>query len=279
MPVDPERIRTALTGPPMAGNLRLLLVVLIVVAVTAVLAPVQVGAMWFYRPLARSLPVLWHRLALKLIGVRVHVVGERPAVRPLLIVSNHVSWSDILVLGSVMQLCFVAKREVRTWPGINLLAWLQRTVFVDRDRRHDSLNQAETIARRLLEGDVIVLFAEGTTGDGHRVAPFKSALFGAVHSALKESHVGSVTVQPVALAYTRLNGLPLGRYHQSRASWPGDVPLGPHLLAFLRVGAYDVDVVFAQPSTIDSATPRKHIAALTYERVRSAFASAMRMRA
>lgn len=263
----------------MAGNLRLVIVIAVLVLTTLLLAPVQVTAMRFHRPLARALPVVWHRLALALIGVRVHVRGRVPRDRPLLIVANHVSWSDIPVLGSVMALCFVAKREVRSWPGVNLLAWLQRTVFIDRQRRHDSLGQAETIAQRMLDGDTIVLFAEGTTGDGHHVGPFKSALFGAVNTALRESHVGRVTVQPVALAYVGLHGLPLARYHQGKASWPGDVPLGPHLLAFVRAGAYDVEVVFGEPAVVDADTPRKQVAALMQERVRSAFAAAMRMRA
>lgn len=262
----------------MAAKIRLVLALLVLIPVTIVLVPIQVVAMRFHRPVARSIPVLWHRIALAIVGVRVHVHGPRPAAHPLLIVSNHLSWSDILVLGSITRLCFVAKQEVKTWPGINLLAWLQRTVFIDRNRRQDSANQADTIARRMSEGDTMVLFAEGTTGDGHRVGPFKSALFGAVHAALAQAHLKSVTVQPVAIAYTRLQGLPLGRVHQARASWPGDVALGPHLIAFLLAGAYDVDVVFGAPTTFTAETGRKQIAALTHEQVRSSFTRVMRMR-
>lgn len=263
----------------MIANLRLVVAVVVLVAVTLLLAPVQLLAMWLHRPTARALPVVWHRLALGLVGVRVHVRGAVPRQRPLLIVANHVSWSDILVLGSIMELCFVAKREVRSWPGINLLAWLQRTVFIDRDRRHASLGQAETIGRRLVEGDAVVLFAEGTTGDGHRVGAFKSALFGAVHAALREAGADRVMVQPLAIAYTKLNGMPLGRLHQSRAAWSGDATLAPHLANFVRAGAYDVDVVFVEPCAINAETPRKRIAAQTQEQVRTAFTDAMRMRA
>lgn len=262
----------------MVAIARLVLILLLLLPATLLLTPFQLYGMWFWRPLARHIPLLWHRMVLRLVGVRVRLHGPRPRARPLLIVANHLSWLDILVLGSVMELCFVAKREVRTWPGINLLAWLQRTVFVDRNRRHDSGNQADTVAARLVEGDPMVLFAEGTTGTGHRVGPFKSALFGAVHAALRESHLEHVTVQPVAIAYTRLHGMPLGRLHQSRASWSGEVPLVPHLLAFLLNGAYDVDVVFSEPATFAADTGRKEIAALMRERVRTAFTSAMRMR-
>ncbi|MFZ1815494.1 MAG: 1-acyl-sn-glycerol-3-phosphate acyltransferase [Rhizobiaceae bacterium] len=262
----------------MAAHLRLILVVIIVLAVTAVLAPIQLLAWRMHSPTSRYLPLLWHRITLKLVGTRVHVAGRIPRERPLLIVSNHVSWSDILILGSVMELCFIAKAEVRTWPGISVLARLQRTVFVDRERRRDSANQANTIAKRLLEGDAMVLFAEGTTGDGNRVGSFKSALFGAAQAALTDSHLERVTIQPVALAYTRLFGMPLGRFHQTRASWPGDMALGPHLKRFLLDGAYDVEVVFGQPMEFTSESSRKEVAQRTQMAVRKSFALAMRMR-
>lgn len=249
-----------------------------VLVITAVLAPVQIAASAISSPLARTLPLFWHRAALRLIGVRVHVQGETPSERPLLIVANHVSWSDIMVLGSVMQLCFIAKSEVRGWPGINILAWLQRTVFIDREKRRDTRSQTETIAARLVDGDAMVLFAEGTTGDGYRILPFKSALFGSVHAALKQSGIDHVMVQPVALAYTRLHGLPLGRLNQSRAAWPGDVSLGPHLLAFLLAGAYDVNVVFGEARAFNTETRRKDIAAAMHREIRNDFARAMRMR-
>lgn len=245
---------------------------------TVVMVPAQLIAIGRSKSFARRLPVIWHRLALKIIGVRVIVHGEVPRDRPLLIVANHVSWSDIMVLGSVMELCFIAKSEVKTWPGINWLAQMQRTVFVDREKRNQAGKQADSIAARLAEGDAMVLFAEGTTGDGHRMQPFKSALFGALHGAIKQSDSEQMTVQPVALGYTRLHGLPLGRLHQARAAWPGDVELGPHLLTFLRHGAYDVEVVFGQPAEFSAETNRKAIAKDMHFAVRDELSKVMRMR-
>lgn len=262
----------------MPGTLRLIVLVTFVVAMTLVMAPLQLLAMRFFKPLSRRLPTIWHRIVLRLSGVRVHVVGAIPKRRPLLIAANHLSWSDIMVLGSVMDVCFIAKSDVKSWPGINWLARLQRTVFVHRERRRETRHQADTIAARLVEGDVMVLFAEGTTGDGHRILPFKTALFGAIHAALENSAADHVTVQPVAIAYTRLYGLPLGRLHQARAAWPGDVELAPHLLSFFRNGAYDVDVVFGTPEDFSEATSRKAIAAHMHEEVRRGFVSAIRMR-
>jgi 1-acyl-sn-glycerol-3-phosphate acyltransferase len=82
----------------------------------------------------------------------------------------------------------------------------------------------------------------------------------------------------VAVAYTRLHGLPLGRFHQYYAAWPGDVPLVPHLLTFVLNGAFDVEVIFGEASTFTADIGRKQIAAEMHQRVRVAYAEAMRMR-
>ena len=262
----------------MTAWLRLLPILLILLPATVLLAPVQLAAMRLSKPLARRMPVYWHKTALWLIGVRVHVRGEIPQNRPLLIVANHISWSDIMVLGSVMQLCFIAKADMKSWPGINWLASLQRTVFVERQKPGQALVQANSIAARLNQGDAMVLFPEGTTGDGNRLMAFNSTLFGAVHSAMESAGASHVTVQPVALAYTRLHGMPLGRFHQARAAWPGAIALWPHLFSFVTTGSYDVEVVFCTPGDFSLRTGRKEIARVTREQIRDAFAAAMRMR-
>jgi lyso-ornithine lipid O-acyltransferase len=278
VPTGIRKSNRTIDADSLLNTLRILFIFALLVPVTAVLAPIQIVLMYSYKPLARKLPVYWHRFALGLLGVRVHVRGCIPRQRPLLIVANHVSWSDILILGSVMELCFIAKSEVKSWPVINFLAWMQRSVFIERSRRNDTRNQADTIAARLLQGDAMVLFAEGTTGDGHCIRPFKSALFGAVHRALEISGQKHVTVQPVAIGYTRLHGLPLGRLHQARAAWPGDVALGPHLLGFILAGAYDVEVVFSQAADFSAETSRKAISHSMHAQIRNDFVAIMRMR-
>lgn len=262
----------------MLATIRLVFILVIVLVFTAIMAPLQLLAIRLRWKLARRIPTLWHRVALKLLGVRVKVRGNSPSSRPLLVVANHLSWSDILILGSVLDVCFIAKAEVKSWPGINILALFQRTVFIDRDRRYQTRAHAGQIADRLVEGDAMVLFAEGTTGSGHKLLPFRSALFGAIHAALDNSPASHVTVQPVAIAYTRLHGLPLGRLDQARAAWPGDVELVPHLLSFLKNGAYDAEVVFGRAEEFDADTKRKAIADHMRAKVRKGFVSAIRMR-
>lgn len=252
----------------MIAAIRIGVMAAVLVLLTLLLWPVQALAIARGWRLARRLPWLWHRVACPLAGLKVIVKGAPARQRPLLLVANHQSWADILALGSVMELSFIAKSEVRDWPGFGLLARLQRTVFVARDDRRRTGEQAGAIADRLGAGDAMVLFAEGTTSDGNAVLPFKTALFGAAQAALKRAEAPEVAVQPVSVAYTRANGLPLGRFGRPLAAWPGDVALKDHLLRFLREGAVDVEVSFGAPIAFTTASDRKTVARRSEAEVR-----------
>ncbi|MBX9925082.1 MAG: 1-acyl-sn-glycerol-3-phosphate acyltransferase [Hyphomicrobiaceae bacterium] len=147
------------------------------VALTLPLMPVQWMLLRTSRKLSRKLPNWYHRRVCQIAGVRLKIIGEVVRDRPVLIASNHVTWLDIMVLSAVAPVSFVAKKEVAGWPFAGTLARLQRTVFVDRERRTSVGGTAGEIADRLRQGDAIVLFAEGTTSDGNRVLPFRSSLF------------------------------------------------------------------------------------------------------
>jgi 1-acyl-sn-glycerol-3-phosphate acyltransferase len=174
--------------------------------------------------------------------------------KPTLMLSNHVSWLDIPVISSILPIAFVAKREVASWPIIGVAAKLLRTVFVDRDRRHQASEAAAEIAQRLTEGDPVVLFAEGTSSDGNRVLEFRSALVGAV-TQLDSRH--QVMLQPLSIGYTRIQGLPMGRQHRPLVAWYGDLDFTPHFREFLRRGAVDVVVSFGEPIPFENGADRK----------------------
>ncbi|WP_432715767.1 lysophospholipid acyltransferase family protein [Xanthobacter autotrophicus] len=244
-----------------------------VALVTLVGIPLQWVSLKLSLPSRRRIPVLYHRILLKLIGVRVKVHGAPAADRPLLILANHASWIDIPVMGSLTPLVFVAKSEVARWPLIGLLAKFQRTVFVDRQRRHATGAVNRTIAERLQDGDPVVLFAEGTSSDGNRVLPFRTALVGAVREAIADG--AEVTVQPLAVSYVRLQGVPMGRLHRAIAAWYGDMDLAPHLLEVLRHGSIDVEVSFGEPVRLDEAHDRKSVTRQCEESVRLMFAHAL----
>src|SRR5689334_5138481 len=138
--------------------MRLLLVVPAFVIFTLTLIPVQWLALRLNLPLRRTLPNFYHRVVCRIVGINIRVVGERVDEKPLMIVSNHVSWLDITVITALAPVIFVAKSEVATWPLFGLLAKLQRSVFVDRNRRLKTAEATAEIAQRLSGGDPVVLF-------------------------------------------------------------------------------------------------------------------------
>lgn len=206
--------------------------------------PAQWLALVLRHDLARRIPVFYHRVCLRIIGLTLTTRGEIAASRPVLFIANHSSYLDIAVLGSILPLSFVAKREVAGWPFFGLLAKLQRTVFVDRRHRRMAGEQRDQMVARLKAGDNLVLFPEGTSDDGNRVFPFKSALLGAAETEIEGR---PVTVQPVSIAYTRLNGVPLGRALRPLLAWYGDMDLLPHFLRVFSLGRVSIEVTFHAP--------------------------------
>ena len=257
--------------------IRVISIALGFLALTLVLLPFQLIGIAFDLRLQRTIPHLYHRILCALIGVRIREVGRRSAASPALILSNHVSWLDICVISALAPVVFVAKSEVAGWPVFGWLAKLQRTIFINRQARHQTGAATREIAGRLLGGDAVVLFAEGTSSDGIRVLPFRSSLVGAVHHALGNgTHHTHVTVQPMSLAYVGFGGVPMGRGLRERVAWYGDADLIPHLLHVLSSGAVDVTVSWGEATAYDMSADRKAIARDAEKSVRRMTAAALR---
>lgn len=259
--------------------MRMLLVVPTLAIFTACLIPVQWLALRFNLPLQRRLPTFYHRVLCRIIGVNINVVGRRVDDTPLMIVCNHVSWLDITAITAVAPVIFVAKSEVASWPLFGLLAKLQRSVFVDRSKRHKTADVTAEIAQRLSSGDPVLLFGEGTSSDGNRVLPFRSALVGAAGDALAANeHAKRIWLQPMSLAYDRLLGLPLGRQHRPLLAWYGDFRMLPHLVGVLRRGGVDITITWGNPIPYDQTSERKAVTRELEERVRHLTTQALRGR-
>jgi lyso-ornithine lipid O-acyltransferase len=243
------------------------------------ITPTLMATLWMLRALnlpgRRVLFPLYYRALTKLLRVRIHVAGTPSQGRPTLVLSNHVSWLDILVLSTVCPIAFIAKKEVGGWPIVGPTARLQHTIFVDRTRRHQTSEVNDEIAKRLAEGDPVVLFAEGTSNDGNRVLPFFSALVGAVTKVDGEQEV---MLQPVSIAYTRNQGIPMGRQHRPLAAWYGDMDFGPHFKEFVQRSAIDVIVTFATPVPFNNGANRKILTESIESTVRGLTAAALRDR-
>ena len=254
------------------SRLRAALVLFSFASLTIPLMPVQQLFVWFWPRMAKKFPMYYHRLVLRILGVRVSIDGEVLKRGPAIFAANHVSWLDIVILSAVAPVSFVAKRDVKSWPFFGALAQLQRTVFVDRDRRHTTATSRDEMRDRLNAGDMLVLFAEGTSGDGARVLPFKSAFFSAAE------HSGA-SVQPLSIVYTGHRNLPMTRRLRPLYAWYGDMDMPPHLWSAMAHGPIEVKIICHPPLTIAAMGDRKSMARHAEKAVRQGLIHALHGRA
>lgn len=240
-------------------------------ALTLALIPVQAVAVMLRLPLSRRLPMWYHRVCCRLLGIRLEVFGRRSRARPTLFVANHTSYLDIAIYGALIPGSFVAKSEVAKWPFFGLLAKLQNSVFVDRRVRTSHL-QASDLGRRLEARDNMILFPEGTSDDGNHVLPFKSALFAVAEMRPRGE---PLVVQPVSLTYSRLDGVPIGRHLRPFFAWYGDMDLLGHARQLIGLGRLTVTVSFHDPVTLDEFESRKALSAYCYETIMRGHADAL----
>ncbi len=234
--------------------IRATLLILCYALLTLPLIPVQMLLLKVGSRGAERLPVLYHRAVCWLFGLEIVTRGVPSRERPTLFVGNHTSYIDIEVFSALIPVSFIAKTEVARWPLFGTLARLQRTIFVDR-RKQSTGGQRDEIASRLGAGDNLILFPEGTSDDGNRTLPFYSALLSVAEKRLPDGR--PVTVQPVSIGYSQLNGFPIGRSLRPLLAWYGDMELAPHLWCFAGLGRVKVIVEFHPSVTIEQFGSRK----------------------
>ncbi|EJW21017.1 hypothetical protein IMCC14465_08130 [alpha proteobacterium IMCC14465] len=249
-------------------NLRVFLRLCVIIAAIIVLLPFQLLIVYLHLPGKQLIPMLFHKIILWAIGAKVDVSGPIPKAGTL-IVSNHVSWLDICVIGSVLPVSFIAKADISGWPLLGLLAKLQSTLFIKRDRRSDTANQSNAMQERLLKGDRLLLFPEGTTGDGTIVFPFKSSLFSSAELSETDR---PIPIQPLSLVFSQLGGIPMSRCLRIKYAWIGDVGLLPNMLHILKSYSFTVKLTFHAPVNIVEAGGRKNLSTLTHRIVQNGVA-------
>jgi 1-acyl-sn-glycerol-3-phosphate acyltransferase len=136
----------------------------------------------------------WSLEMLALLGIRVELHGKPPADGPVLLVANHISWLDIVVMHATRYCRFVSKADVKRWPLVGTLATGAGTIYIERESRRDALRVVHHVADSLKQGEVVAVFPEGTTSDGRTLLPFHGNLIQAAISA-------GAPVQPVALKF------------------------------------------------------------------------------
>lgn len=146
-------------------------------------------------PHARDVKVQeWAHALLRHMGVRVKLSGTPPASGPVLLVSNHISWLDIVVLHAARHCRFISKSDIKQWPLVGFLATAAGTLYIERESRRDAMRVVHHMAEALRDGDVLAVFPEGTTGDGLSVLPFHANL-------LQAAITTDAPVQPIGLHF------------------------------------------------------------------------------
>jgi 1-acyl-sn-glycerol-3-phosphate acyltransferase len=176
----------------------------------------------------------WSRKLLELLGVEARVHGRLAQRGNVLIVANHISWLDIFVINAVEPARFVAKAELARWPLVGGLIRRAGTIFVSRERRHDTRRVNHQAAEALAAGDVVAVFPEGTTTDGAALLKFHASLL----QPIVDSHGH---VQPMAIAYRDASGA------RSQAPLYGDETFAESFWRVCGASALAVDVVLPAP--------------------------------
>ena len=220
---------------------------------------------------AKSFPRWFHKVLLKLIGIKIVKRGRPSKAGPTLFVANHVSYLDIPILGSQVDCSFVAKSEISGWPFFGWLAKMQRSLFIDREPKN-AAKHAAALQQRLEDKDNLFLFPEGTTGSGVNVATFKSSLFSV---AQLRPNGQPLAIQPVSIAYTHLDGMRMGRNFRFFFSWFGSQDLVPHLAEALKLGHLKVIVEFHPVVTFDDFGRRQLLAKHCFDQVSDSMAEAI----
>ena len=212
-----------------------------------------------------------HKSMCMALNIRVKTYGYALEGTPTLFVSNHISYLDIMVLGHVIKGCFVARQDMKDWPVLGYLSTLQRTIFIDREKRTDVISQRREMQNRIRSGDSLILFPEGTTSNGGGVLPFKSSLFGVteeyIHPVTSDGYPQELMIQPVTLIYKRINNMPSTRSSRPSVAWYGDMEIGKHFNDFLQLLSVDVEVHFHEPVSRNLFKTRKELAAYCHRTV------------
>lgn len=204
---------------------------------------------------ASSWPPFFLGLAARAVGARVRIEGA-PLRRDVFFISNHVSWVDILALGGASKAAFVSKDDVAGWPVIGWLARQNNTLFVARTDRRGIAGQVGELHRALERHQPVALFAEGTTGDGRTLLPFKAALLAGIMPPPR-----ALRVQPVFIDYGAA---------APEIAWTDDESSGANALRLLgRKGRLDVTIHFLTPFDPSEHPDRKAVAAEARRRIES----------
>ncbi len=202
----------------------------------------------------------WGKGALKILSIRARVCGSPPDP-PFFLVSNHLSYLDIIVLFSLVKTTFISKAEVRHWPVLGFMAHTLGILFISRRNKMDVARVNTEVAGQIDRFKGVVLFPEGKTTSGDSVLPFKPSL-------LEHPATSDLPVHHCVLSYQTSAGEPPAR---DRVYWWNDEPFGEHIFNFAKLKGTEVTVRFGQDPVHSS--DRKELAEELHRQVEQAYRS------
>ena len=174
----------------------------------------------------------------------------------VLYIANHVSWFDIICLGTLLNARFIAKKEVSQMGIFGFLAMLSNTFFIDNENKNKIVEYNYLIQKKLKAGENFIIFPEGTTSDGNGIKNFKSSMLECAFDNNNE-----IKIQPISICYSKLNNIPMGIYLRRNIAWVGDTSMVAAMANFLRSGRITVDIIFHDLMSVNNFKNRKELAA------------------
>ena len=237
--------------------IRLLFILFCLSTFIIIIIPIQITFNIFKLNVRYTFPVFFYRVIKNITGIRINVIGlndDKQKKPGILYIANHVSWFDILCLGAVLNARFIAKREVLKMGIFGFLARLSNTFFIDNLSKNKITEYSSSIRKKLISGESLILFPEGTTSDGNGIKKFKSSLMECVNS-----NEELLNVQPVSICYTLKNNLPMGIFNRRYIAWVGQISMVASMQNFLSTGSITVNLLFHPKTSIDKFNNRKEL--------------------
>ncbi|MFA5834338.1 MAG: lysophospholipid acyltransferase family protein [Bacteroidota bacterium] len=213
-----------------------------------------------------QLTTLWARTMLWILNVNVTARWQSDVHQqsPHMIVANHQSYVDVIIIASIMPTLFVAKDDVRSWPVFGWLASLGGTLFIDRKAFRGALHSMEQIAKALRCGINVQVFPEGTSTNGSAVLPFRSALFNAAISSCS-------AILPLSVNYESINSSQVNNVNRDFLCWYGEMTFTNHFWRLLSLQSAHVSVVIHPSIRFGEADSAKTISQAAFSSVVNGF--------
>jgi 1-acyl-sn-glycerol-3-phosphate acyltransferase len=256
---------------------KILAIIKLLAFVIGTLILVLTHTIWYLISRRLDVTMWFHRWCCFVFNIKFKVIGQKAHRKnhPVIYLVNHISYIDILILGSVLDGCFVAKSEVAGWPGFGFLSKLQKTIFIVREKSA-LLKSRQAIAEAMNKDYDVILFPEGTSTDGWDVLQFKAGLLGIFYPDEKDKIekydvIENALIQPVAIKHTKTNGITVTKERQELRdiyAWYGDMDLVPHLWDLAKSRSVNVDVHLLPALSPKDFTHRFDIANAAHDKVK-----------